>query len=116
MEQLNKVNQYNKLLKKTHKNKAQQNQVLVTKGAQQIQTSAPKSMTPTNDTGTKPNKIEKHSSKDQPAVGNKITQTKVQAILASHVAEYETDSDLEEERDQEQLDIDVLINVGSNNE
>ena len=42
--------------------------------------------------------------------GNKTTQAKVQAISASHIAEFETYSDSEQESDQKQLDTDVLLN------
>ena len=40
----------------------------------------------------------------------------MQAISASLIAVFETDSDLGQESDQEQLDIDVLVNMEGDNE
>ena len=51
MEELNKVNQDSKLLKKAYKKKTQQNQVSVARAAQQSQ--ATKAKTSTHNTGTK---------------------------------------------------------------
>ena len=66
--------------------------------------------------GAKPTKIERQSSRKQMVCGNQTTEDKLQAISASHIAEFETDSDSEQETNQEQLDIDVLLNVESDNE
>ena len=52
MEQLNEVNEDNKLLKRAYKKKAQQNQVLVAKVTQQDQTLATKAKISTKITGT----------------------------------------------------------------
>ena len=59
MEQLNKANQDNKMLKKACKKKAQQSHVLVSKATQQNQASATKAKAPTKDSGAKPTMIEK---------------------------------------------------------
>ena len=93
MEQLNKTKQDNKALKKAYRKKVQQNQVWVAKASQQNQGSMTKVKTPTKDMGTKPMKIEKGPSKKQPEDENKTTQAKVKAISASHIAEFEADSD-----------------------
>lgn len=57
MEQLNKVNKDNKLLKRAYKKKAQQNQVLVAKVTQQKQTLATEAKISTKITGTKTTKV-----------------------------------------------------------
>ena len=54
MEQLNKANQDDKLLKRACKKKVQQKQGLVATAAQQNQTSATTSKIPTNDMDAKP--------------------------------------------------------------
>ena len=66
--------------------------------------------------GTKPTKIENHPPKKQSADSSKTASAKVQAISTSHIAEFETDSDSEQESDYELLDIDVLLNMESDNE
>ena len=40
----------------------------------------------------------------------------MQPISASNIAEFETGTHSEEESDQKQLDVDVLLNMGSDNE
>ena len=57
MEQLNKVNQEYKLLKRTHKKEAQQNQIWVAKANQQILALVSNAKTPTKDTVTKPTTV-----------------------------------------------------------
>ena len=66
--------------------------------------------------GAKPIKAGKQPSKKQPADSKQATQAKVQAILQDHIAEFGTDSGSEQESDQKQLDVDILLNMESDNE
>ena len=50
------------------------------------------------------------------ADSNKISQATVQAISASHMAEFETDSESVQESDQKQLDMNILLNMETDNE
>ena len=70
---------------------------MVAKVVQHNHASATKVKTPTKDTVAEPTKLEKHPSGKQSEDDNKTTQIKVKAISASHITEFETDSDSEQE-------------------
>ena len=114
MEQLNWANQDNKLLKKVYKKKTQQNQRLVAKAMKQNQAVATEAKIPIKDRGSKSTKMEKYPSRKCPDDVNKTSQAKMQAISVSYIAEFETHSE-SEESDQEQLHIDILLNMESDN-
>ena len=78
MQQLNKMNQDNKLLKKAYKEKIQQNQKYTAKAKSSAK-----------DTGSKAYKAGKHQTGKQKADNDRIALASLQTISASQMAEYE---------------------------
>ena len=64
----------------------------------------------------KANRVGKKPFEKQTTDGDKTTQATVQTISASNMTQLEIDSESEQESDHEQLDMDLLLNMESDNE
>ena len=105
MEQLNKVNQHNKLLKRHIRRKLKKTRC---QSQQQNQALTPKARISTKDSSTKVDDVGKKPFRKQTADSDKTAQVTVQAIPASLIAELGTD--------QEHLDMDLCLHTENDNE